>query len=65
MLLLTMLMIQYPSDNYSDEDVRSIYGDLASDLARTQQLRAFPLSNGDHPAVAFRAFRVAADAGAE
>jgi|GEM_PF-2979844 len=56
-LLLTTLMQQYPSENYTEEALQSIYGDIAGDLARDRQLRAFPLTHGDHPAVVFRVFR--------
>lgn len=63
-LLLTMLMAQYPSENYTDGNLQAIYGDIAADLTRSRQLRAFPLANGDHPAVAFRVFRADAIEGA-
>lgn len=56
-LQLSLLTRQYPSEKYSEENIQSIYGDIAADLARSKQLRAFPLVNGDHPAVAFCVFR--------
>lgn len=56
-LLLTLLMSQYPSEKYTEENIQSIYGDIAADLVRSKQVRAFPLANGDQPAVAFRVFR--------
>jgi hypothetical protein len=56
-LLLTLLMAQYPSPHYTDDNLQSIYGDIAADLSRSRQLRAFPLTSGDAPAAAFRVYR--------
>jgi hypothetical protein len=64
MLTLTQLMMQYKSEHYTDENLQAIFGDIAADIARSRQLRAFPLANGDAPAAAFRVFRTATE-GAE
>jgi hypothetical protein len=62
-LLLTMLIAQYPSDHYTEETLQAIYGDIASDQSRSRQLRAFPLTSDDGPADAFRVYRAASDEG--
>lgn len=60
LLLLSVLLQRYPDDHYSEEIVAGIYRDIAADLARGKQLRAFALRNADEPAVTFRAVRAAA-----
>ncbi len=57
MLLLTTLLTQYPSEHYTEEIVQNLYRDFTADLARSSQIRAFPLTNGDGPAHVFRVFR--------
>lgn len=56
-LLLTALVRNYPSEHYTDEVLRGIYGDIAGDVARGKQLRTVSLQNSDEPACVFRAFR--------
>lgn len=58
-LLLFALLQQYPSDHYNEDNVQAIARDVAGDLARGRQLRAYPLQNSDEPATVFRAFRAA------
>ena len=44
------------SEHYTDEIIAGIYRDVAADLARGKQLRAFPLKNSDEPACTFGVF---------
>jgi hypothetical protein len=64
LLILSALMQTYPSERYDETAVQGIYRDIAGDLARGKQLRAFPLTNGDEPATVFRVFRAASAEGA-
>lgn len=57
LLVLTALVQSYPSEQYNDDILRRIYGDIAGDVARGKQLRAFPLNNSDEPACVFHVFR--------
>lgn len=57
LLLLSALVQNYPSEHYTEEAIAGIYRDIAGDVARGKQLRAFPLENGDGPATVFRVFR--------
>lgn len=61
LLVLSALIQSYPSEHYTDEIYRDIYRDIAGDMARGKQLRAFPLTNGDGPACVFRAIRSVAE----
>ena len=57
-LLLTWLVQEYPSPHYQDAGVLpGIYGDLRADLARSRELRRFPLTNADEPGPGFRVWR--------
>ena len=59
LLILSALLQQYPSEHYTEEIVAGLYRDVAGDLARGKQLRAFPLQNSHEPACTFRVFRAA------
>ncbi len=57
LLILTALVRNYPSEHYTDEVLRGMYGDIAGDLHRGKLLRTVPLTNGDEPATVFRVMR--------
>lgn len=54
---LEMVVGQYPSDKLTDDGLRMIAQKLASQLANSARLSAFPLSNGDGPGFVFSAYR--------
>lgn len=57
LLVLTQIVRSYPSEHYTGEALRGMYGDIAGDISRGKQLRSYPLKNGDEPACTFRVFR--------
>lgn len=57
LLLLTALVKRYPSEQYTDDVLRGIYGDIAGDVSRGKILRSVPLKNSDEPAAVFRVIR--------
>lgn len=57
LLLLTALVKRYPSEQYSDDVLRGIYGDIAGDVSRGKILRSVPLKNSDEPSTVFRVIR--------
>lgn len=57
LLLLSVLLRRYPSEQYNDNAMRGIFRDLRGDLARGRALREFPLTNSDEPHFVFRALR--------
>ncbi len=59
-LLLTALVRNYPSEHYTDEVLRGLFGDIAGDVVRGKQLRRVALANHDEPACVFRVFRSSA-----
>lgn len=56
-LLLTALVRNYPSEHYTDEVLKGLFGDIAGDVARGKQLRRVALENHVEPACVFRVFR--------
>lgn len=55
LLMLSVLIEKYPSEQYTTEILRGIYREIVADQARGKQLRAFPLKNHDEPACTFHA----------
>ncbi len=53
-LWLARVKAAYPSDKLTPEAVEEIRSDIARYLAASKALSAFPLENGDAPAMLFR-----------
>jgi hypothetical protein len=56
-LVLARIQSEFPSDKYDEDVVKGILQDIGGDLARSRELSAFPLQNGDEPAFLFPASR--------
>ena len=56
-LLLAALIQRYPSEHFTPERLAGIRAGLRRNLDQGDLLRRVPLSNGDAPAVVFRAWR--------
>ncbi|MBX3449186.1 MAG: hypothetical protein KF777_06480 [Planctomycetaceae bacterium] len=52
-LLLTALVVDVPSEHYTEEILRDVLTDIRVDRLRAEQLRGVSLSNGDEPALWF------------
>ena len=56
-LQLEMLERKYPSENLTPEGLRIIVGKLAGQMANSNRLSEFPLTNADGPGFVFSAYR--------
>jgi len=54
-LVLARIMEEFPSERYDEMVIENILNDVRSDLTRGRELSAFPLKNGDEPAIVFPA----------
>ncbi len=52
-LLLTALVVDVPSEHYTEEILRDVLTDIRVDRLRAEQLRGVSLDNGDEPALWF------------
>jgi hypothetical protein len=52
-LVLARILDEFPSERYDEAALEGILADIRSDLARSRDLSAFPLQNGDEPAFVF------------
>lgn len=52
-LMLAAVVTECPGDHWDDEMLQNVLSDIRGDQARSRQLSAYPLKNGDDPATVF------------